>query len=178
MAGCELVWREASSPASINASHSFHNQQKLCMSALPAPTPPHLHAGALPDQLEFSRDCRTILVSNEGEPRTYTPASLANDPEGSVSVINLHFCESSRVYDAYAAANSRTLLSEGSATDKYASEEKEEAVEPERHAKHSHRLAVERDRQQRMSRLVAAWRFQRIIAGVAMHALYWACLRS
>ena len=51
------------------------------------------HAGALPDQLVFSKDCKTILVSNEGEPATYEPASLANDPEGSVSVINLHFCE-------------------------------------------------------------------------------------
>lgn len=45
--------------------------------------------GALPDQLEFSKDCRTIVVSNEGEPETYTPASLANDPEGSVSIIDL-----------------------------------------------------------------------------------------
>jgi hypothetical protein len=47
----------------------------------------------LPDQLEFSKDCRTIVVSNEGEPETYTPASLANDPEGSVSIIDLVACE-------------------------------------------------------------------------------------
>jgi hypothetical protein len=38
-------------------------------------------------------DCKTILTSNEGEPEDYNPASLAKDPEGSVSVINLRFCE-------------------------------------------------------------------------------------
>lgn len=52
-----------------------------------------LTVGALPDQLEFSRDCRTLLVSNEGEPQTCSPPSLANDPEGSVSVIKLHYCD-------------------------------------------------------------------------------------
>lgn len=108
--------------------------------------------GALPDQLEFSRDCRTILVSNEGEPKTYSPASLANDPEGSVSVINLLFC--GNPYGAYAAAAAVSQSegrddgayaaaaadvaseSEGASADKYAVGEKEEAVEPERHAKH------------------------------------------
>lgn len=50
-------------------------------------------AGALPDQLAFSVDCKTILTSNEGEPEDYNPASLAKDPEGSVTVINLRFCE-------------------------------------------------------------------------------------
>lgn len=53
-------------------------------------------AGALPDQLEFSKDCRTILVANEGEPNTYEPPSLENDPEGSVSVINLCACDGDR----------------------------------------------------------------------------------
>lgn len=142
MHGCGIVWRKASSPASIDACH-LHAQLVCACLRCPA-TPPHLHAGALPDQLEFSRDCRTILVSNEGEPRTYSPASLANDPEGSVSVINLHFCESPGDYVAYAAAKPEE------SADKYASAEKEEAVEPERHAKHSHRSVVERDTQQRM----------------------------
>jgi hypothetical protein len=45
-------------------------------------------AGALPDQIEFSKSCRTILVSNEGEPDCYD-APTCTDPEGSVSVINL-----------------------------------------------------------------------------------------
>lgn len=62
---------------------------------------PVLSTGALPDQLEFSKDCKTILVSNEGEPLTYEPPSLANDPEGSVSVINLHFCDSGEHYGGY-----------------------------------------------------------------------------
>lgn len=54
--------------------------------------PACIAAGALPDQLEFSKDCRTILVANEGEPLTYDPPSLANDPEGSVSIIKLLYC--------------------------------------------------------------------------------------
>lgn len=45
-------------------------------------------AGALPDQLEFSKDCKTLLVSNEGEPDGYGDPKYT-DPEGSVSVINL-----------------------------------------------------------------------------------------
>jgi hypothetical protein len=57
--------------------------------------------GALPDQLEFSKDCRTILVSNEGEPETYEPPSLENDPEGSVSVIDLVFC-GDKEYEVFA----------------------------------------------------------------------------
>jgi hypothetical protein len=52
--------------------------------------------GALPDQLEVSKDCRTILVANEGEPTTYEPPSLENDPEGSVSVIQLCSCDGDR----------------------------------------------------------------------------------
>jgi hypothetical protein len=47
-----------------------------------------LSAGALPDQIEFSKNCRTILVSNEGEPDCYDQPSCS-DPEGSVSVITL-----------------------------------------------------------------------------------------
>jgi hypothetical protein len=51
-------------------------------------------AGALPDQLTFSKDCKTILVSNEGEPVQYsTPPVASEDPEGSVSIINLEFCD-------------------------------------------------------------------------------------
>lgn len=68
------------------------------------------YTGALPDQLEFSRDCTTILVSNEGEPSTYTPASLDNDPEGSVSVINLFFCDSNRGEGPYAYASEAAAL--------------------------------------------------------------------
>eukprot|EP00883_Tetradesmus_obliquus_P007510 jgi/Sobl393_1/18142/SZX59566.1 len=44
--------------------------------------------GALPDQIEFSKSCRTILVSNEGEPDCYDKPECS-DPEGSVSVINI-----------------------------------------------------------------------------------------
>eukprot|EP00775_Hariotina_reticulata_P011909 gene11909-12053_t len=48
--------------------------------------------GALPDQIEFSRDCRTLLASNEGEPDGYNNPTKYTDPEGSVSVINLRYC--------------------------------------------------------------------------------------
>lgn len=44
--------------------------------------------GALPDQLEFSKDCKTLLVSNEAEPSSY-PSTPTTDPEGSVSIIRL-----------------------------------------------------------------------------------------
>jgi hypothetical protein len=89
-------------------------------------------------------------VSNEGEPKTYTPASLANDPEGSVSVINLYFCDNP--YGAYAAAAAAAYesegldngayaaaASEGASPDSHAAGEKEEAVEAERHTKYPHR---------------------------------------
>lgn len=55
---------------------------------LPAP-PPRPRAGALPDQIEFSSDCKTILVSNEGEPSGYGNPALYSDPEGSVSIIRI-----------------------------------------------------------------------------------------
>ncbi len=41
--------------------------------------------GALPDMLLFSEEGRTLLVANEGEP----DASYADDPEGSVSIIDV-----------------------------------------------------------------------------------------
>lgn len=46
--------------------------------------------GALPDMLVFSRNGRWLLVANEGEPSSYlVPGSLVNDPEGSVSIIDM-----------------------------------------------------------------------------------------
>lgn len=45
--------------------------------------------GALPDMLTFSPDGSWVLVANEGEPLDYCAPGLENDPEGSVSVIDL-----------------------------------------------------------------------------------------
>lgn len=45
--------------------------------------------GAQPDMLVFTHDGRRVLVANEGEPDSYgQPGSV--DPEGSVSVIDIH----------------------------------------------------------------------------------------
>lgn len=49
--------------------------------------------GALPDMLTFSPDGRTVLVANEGEPS----ADYLNDPEGSVSVIDVSDIEAPTV---------------------------------------------------------------------------------
>lgn len=49
------------------------------------------------------------MVANEGEPETYTPASLANDPEGSVSIIRLCSC-GENVADATASMNQSPTL--------------------------------------------------------------------
>ncbi len=45
--------------------------------------------GALPDMLAFTPDGTRLVVANEGEPRDYCEPGLANDPEGSVSIIDL-----------------------------------------------------------------------------------------
>lgn len=44
--------------------------------------------GAQPDMLTFSSDGRRVVVANEGEPSSYCPGEV-NDPEGSVSVIDV-----------------------------------------------------------------------------------------
>lgn len=69
-------------------------------------------SGAQPDQLTFSKDCKTILVSNEGEPATYEEPNLANDPEGSVSIIDLHYCDG--LEDVYAKAQGQAGAAQGS----------------------------------------------------------------
>ena len=45
--------------------------------------------GALPDMLTFTPNGRYVLVANEGQPNTYEEPGQANDPEGSVSVIDM-----------------------------------------------------------------------------------------
>lgn len=45
-------------------------------------------AGALPDMLTFTHDCKKVLVANEGEPNSYNqPDSV--DPEGSITIVDL-----------------------------------------------------------------------------------------
>jgi hypothetical protein len=48
-----------------------------------------LPAGALPDMLTFTPDGSRVVVANEGEPKDYCEAGLANDPEGSVTIIDV-----------------------------------------------------------------------------------------
>lgn len=45
--------------------------------------------GALPDMLTFTPDGKTLLVANEGEPSAYGTGDASNDPEGSVSLIDV-----------------------------------------------------------------------------------------
>lgn len=44
-----------------------------------------VQAGAMPDMITFNKDYTKILTANEGEPNT----SYANDPEGSVTIVDL-----------------------------------------------------------------------------------------
>jgi hypothetical protein len=85
-------------------------------------------------------DCKTILTSNEGEPATYSPASLANDPEGSVSVINLRFCEDEhhhrRAYESHDGPG-YAMGNEGS-SDKGQTESTEEAQYGKKSGHHEH----------------------------------------
>lgn len=48
-----------------------------------------LPAGALPDMLTFTPDGSRVVVANEGEPKDYCEPGLANDPEGSVTIIDI-----------------------------------------------------------------------------------------
>jgi len=55
-----------------------------------------VQVGAQPDMLTFTNNGRYVLTANEGEPTNYaipatstTPAIPANDPEGSVSIIDI-----------------------------------------------------------------------------------------
>ena len=54
--------------------------------------PQGIAVGALPDSVHFAPDGNTIVVANEGEPKTYCQTSGefvdANDPKGSVSIID------------------------------------------------------------------------------------------
>jgi hypothetical protein len=45
--------------------------------------------GALPDMLTFTPDGKKVLVANEGESLDYCQGGTENDPEGSVSIIDL-----------------------------------------------------------------------------------------
>ena len=48
-----------------------------------------VQVGALPDMLTFTPDGTKVLVANEGEPKDYCSAGLDQDPEGSVSIIDV-----------------------------------------------------------------------------------------
>jgi 2',3'-cyclic-nucleotide 2'-phosphodiesterase/3'-nucleotidase/5'-nucleotidase len=48
-----------------------------------------LPAGALPDMLTFTPDGAHVVVANEGEPKDYCTPGLANDPEGSITIIDV-----------------------------------------------------------------------------------------
>ncbi len=48
-----------------------------------------LPAGALPDMLTFTPNGAHVVVANEGEPLDYCTPGLANDPEGSVTIIDI-----------------------------------------------------------------------------------------
>ena len=72
--------------AILKQTHCLHSKgRNTCRLLCCFPT------GALPDQIEFSKDCKTLLVSNEGEPNSYGQADSI-DPEGSVSIIKLRYC--------------------------------------------------------------------------------------
>jgi len=45
--------------------------------------------GALPDMITFTPNGNYVLVANEGEPEDYCTPGLENDPEGSVSIIDM-----------------------------------------------------------------------------------------
>ena len=54
--------------------------------------PQGIAVGALPDSVHFAPDGKTVVVANEGEPKTYCQTAGefvdANDPKGSISIID------------------------------------------------------------------------------------------
>ena len=68
-------------PPQASGSVIFFDADGSFLSAVPV--------GALPDMLTFTPNGRYVLVANEGQPNTYEKPGEANDPEGSVSVIDM-----------------------------------------------------------------------------------------
>lgn len=59
-----------------------------------------VEVGALPDMLVFTPDGKTLLVANEGEPVAYNTGNAADDPEGSISIIDVRKPHAPRVRTA------------------------------------------------------------------------------
>ena len=59
-----------------------------------------VEVGALPDMLVFTPDGKTLLVANEGEPAAYNTGNAADDPEGSISIVDLSQPHAPRVRTA------------------------------------------------------------------------------
>ena len=68
-------------PAQAPGKVVFFDADSNFLSAVPV--------GALPDMLTFTPNGRYVLVANEGQPNTYEAPGEANDPEGSVSVLDM-----------------------------------------------------------------------------------------
>ena len=67
--------------------------------------------GALPDSVHFAPDGKTVLVANEGEPKNYCQTSGefvdANDPKGSISIIDSSAATLSAATLEFTAFNSK-----------------------------------------------------------------------
>lgn len=59
-----------------------------------------VEVGALPDMLVFTPDGQTLLVANEGEPAAYGTGNVADDPEGSISIVDVRQPHAPRVRTA------------------------------------------------------------------------------
>lgn len=91
----------------LEATQKQENGSVIVLNAVTLATIKQVTVGALPDMVTFSPDGRFIVTANEGEPN----ADYSNDPEGTISIIDVNNNYSVKTLNFAAFAGSYPALS-------------------------------------------------------------------